>query len=151
MQFFGQAISFSLVLFQALFLPGICFTSFPGSLTRNANERNYQMMMMSYEKNAVSRQAFIAGSLGALALPFFPSITWAAEGTEDLSIEMTPEEIEKERIRRKIEAQKASTSRASGRKSFSESLEIEKEKQKSMKKTKEQKRRDLCEELGRGC
>jgi len=52
-----------------------------------------------------------------------------------------------ERIRRKLELQK----KASTELNFSESLVAEKEKQKKMKRSKEEMRAALCEELGRGC
>jgi len=52
-----------------------------------------------------------------------------------------------ERIRKKLELQK----KASTELNFTESLAAEKEKQKKMKRSKEEMRAALCEELGRGC
>jgi len=52
-----------------------------------------------------------------------------------------------ERIRRKLELQKKNSKSLS----FTESLANEQQKQKSLKKTKEEMRAAMCEELGRGC
>ena len=52
-----------------------------------------------------------------------------------------------ERLRRKAELQKA----ASKPMKFKDSFEAEKKKQDSLKKSKEERRNALCEELGRGC
>lgn len=52
-----------------------------------------------------------------------------------------------ERLRRKAELQKAKSKPAS----FMESMEAEKKKQDALKKSKEERRNALCEELGRGC
>lgn len=53
----------------------------------------------------------------------------------------------KERLRRKAELQKAQSKPAS----FKESMEAERKKQDSLKKSQEERRNALCEELGRGC
>ena len=53
----------------------------------------------------------------------------------------------KERLRKKAELQKALAKPAS----FKESIEVERKKQESLKKSKEERRNALCEELGRGC
>ena len=52
-----------------------------------------------------------------------------------------------ERIRRKAELQKKTAKPAT----FKDSFAAEKEKQKQLQKTKEERRIALCEELGRGC
>ena len=52
-----------------------------------------------------------------------------------------------ERIRRKRELQKKASQPAS----FKDSLVKEKDKQKELQKSKEDRRAALCEELGRGC
>lgn len=52
-----------------------------------------------------------------------------------------------ERLRRKAELQKKASKPAS----FSESLVAEKKKKDELKKSKEERRNALCEELGRGC
>lgn len=52
-----------------------------------------------------------------------------------------------ERLRRKAELQKKGSRPAS----FSDSLAKEREKQKGMQMTKEERRDALCETLGRGC
>ena len=52
-----------------------------------------------------------------------------------------------ERLRKKAELQKA----ASKPINFKESMEVEKKKQEALKKSKEERRNALCEELGRGC
>ena len=52
-----------------------------------------------------------------------------------------------ERLRIKAELQKRSTKPMS----FSENFAAEQEKQKTLQKTKEERRNALCEELGRGC
>jgi len=52
-----------------------------------------------------------------------------------------------ERLRRKAELQK----KASKPVSFGESLAAEKQKKDELKKSKEERRNALCEELGRGC
>ena len=57
------------------------------------------------------------------------------------------EDAMKERLRRKAELQKAK----SQPKTFLESMEAEKKKQDGLKKSKEERRNALCEELGRGC
>jgi len=51
------------------------------------------------------------------------------------------------RIKRKMELQKKSSNPLN----FSESLAKEQEKQKGLKKSKEEMRAAMCEELGRGC
>ena len=51
------------------------------------------------------------------------------------------------RLRRKAELQK----KASKPQTFGESLKGEKTKQKSLEKTKQERRDAMCEELGRGC
>jgi len=51
-----------------------------------------------------------------------------------------------ERIRRKLELQKKATTST-----FKDSLAREKEKQAELKKSKDERRAALCEELGRGC
>ena len=51
------------------------------------------------------------------------------------------------RIQRKLELQKKNAKPIS----FTESLANEQEKQKSLKKSKEERRQAMCEELGRGC
>ena len=53
----------------------------------------------------------------------------------------------KERLRRKAELQQAQAKP----KTFIESMETEKKKQEQLKKSKEERRNALCEELGRGC
>jgi hypothetical protein len=52
-----------------------------------------------------------------------------------------------ERLRKKAELQK----KLGTPKTFSDSLKTEKEKQKDLSKSKEERRRAMCEELGRGC
>ena len=52
-----------------------------------------------------------------------------------------------ERLRRKAELQKA----ASKPMNYKASFEAEQKKQDSLKKSKEERRNALCEELGRGC
>ncbi len=52
-----------------------------------------------------------------------------------------------ERLRRKAELQKA----ASKPMTIKESMEVEKKKQNSLQKSKEERRDAMCEELGRGC
>ena len=51
------------------------------------------------------------------------------------------------RIQRKLQLQKKNAKPIS----FTESLANEQEKQKSLKKSKEERRQAMCEELGRGC
>lgn len=51
------------------------------------------------------------------------------------------------RLKRKAELQKKNSQKMD----FSASLKAEKEKQNDLKKTKEERRNALCEELGRGC
>jgi hypothetical protein len=52
-----------------------------------------------------------------------------------------------ERLRRKAELQKKNSKPLT----FTESLAQEKEKQKQLQKSKDERRNALCEELGRGC
>ena len=59
---------------------------------------------------------------------------------------------EEERIRRKLAAQAKAGNKSDGKKSYSEEFKAEQDKKKAIKqKTKEEKRDDLCELLGRGC
>lgn len=53
----------------------------------------------------------------------------------------------KERLRRKAELQKAKSQPAT----FKDSMKREQEKQGALKKSGEERRNALCEELGRGC
>jgi hypothetical protein len=52
-----------------------------------------------------------------------------------------------QKLKRKAELQKESTKP----RTFQESMEAEQKKQKSLKKSKEEVRNAMCEELGRGC
>jgi hypothetical protein len=59
---------------------------------------------------------------------------------------------EQERIRRKLERQQAMPQgRDNGKRTYTESFQREKEKQKALQKGSKQRRDDLCEALGRGC
>mmetsp|Transcript_1090 Transcript_1090/g.1699 ORF Transcript_1090/g.1699 Transcript_1090/m.1699 type:complete len:141 (-) Transcript_1090:3228-3650(-) len=76
-----------------------------------------------------------------------------ADDAEDLAMPTAEEQKAQdeaalqEKLRRKAELQKQAR-RPMG---YSDSMEAEKRKQQSLKKTKEEKRNALCEELGRGC
>lgn len=54
----------------------------------------------------------------------------------------------KERLRRKAELQQAQSKPGA---TYKDSMAAERKKQESLKKTKEERRTALCEELGRGC
>jgi len=76
----------------------------------------------------------------------------AAEDLDDLAMPTEEEQKNRdaaemeERIRRKLELQKKATTST-----FKDSLAREKEKQAELKKSKDERRAALCEELGRGC
>jgi hypothetical protein len=53
----------------------------------------------------------------------------------------------KERLRRKAELQKAKSQPAT----YQDSVKMEKAKQEGMKKSQQERRTAMCEELGRGC
>ncbi|KAL3796644.1 hypothetical protein HJC23_009944 [Cyclotella cryptica] len=81
-----------------------------------------------------------------------PMIAFADDGVDDLSMptedeQKAQEAAMQERLRKKAELQ------AQARKpvGYAESMEAERRKQKSLEKTKEERRQALCEELGRGC
>lgn len=67
----------------------------------------------------------------------------------------TLDEVEAERVKAKLRRQKeavlAKEKGGAEEQSYADSLKREKEKQKSLKKDKKQRREDLCEQLGRGC
>eukprot|EP00968_Pinguiococcus_pyrenoidosus_P000780 scaffold47_cov258-Pinguiococcus_pyrenoidosus.AAC.107 len=81
-------------------------------------------------------------AVGALALPTVPAV--AAE-VEDLGPPSLSEE-EQMRIQRKLEAQRAASSKGAKKATYSESLKKEQEKKAERSaRTKEQKQQDLCE------
>jgi hypothetical protein len=56
-----------------------------------------------------------------------------------------------ERVQAKLRRQRGVVEEETDPKKYSDSLKIEKKKQEKLKKTKDQRREALCEELGRGC
>lgn len=95
-----------------------------------------------------SRRSFLATS----SIAFFgASLPANADDGDELSMpavaEQSEEEKMAERLRRKAELQK----KASRPASFTDSLAAEKKKKDELKKSKEERRNAMCEELGRGC
>ncbi|KAL7469280.1 hypothetical protein ACHAXS_009541 [Conticribra weissflogii] len=101
------------------------------------------------------RAVFLRNSLASIAAvtSFTPQAALADDTVDDLA--MPTEEEQKaaeeaamaERLRKKAELKK----QASKPMGYQESMAAEKRKQESLKKTKEERRIALCEELGRGC
>mmetsp|Transcript_30605 Transcript_30605/g.63119 ORF Transcript_30605/g.63119 Transcript_30605/m.63119 type:complete len:135 (+) Transcript_30605:37-441(+) len=101
------------------------------------------------------RADFLWNSLASIAAisSFAPHEVVADDAVDDLA--MPTEEEQKaadeaamaERLRKKAELKK----QASKPMGYQESMAAEKRKQESLKKTKEERRIALCEELGRGC
>mmetsp|Transcript_833 Transcript_833/g.1148 ORF Transcript_833/g.1148 Transcript_833/m.1148 type:complete len:138 (+) Transcript_833:455-868(+) len=101
-----------------------------------------------------SRRAFLdAGLVVTGTLVLGGPAAFADDSADDLSMPSPEEEEAKqkaameERLRRKAELQK----KASKSGGYADSLKGEREKQKEMQKSKEDRRRAMCEELGRGC
>lgn len=94
------------------------------------------------------RLFFLVSCVAGLVLPRRMMMVAVASAIEP----KTPEELEDEaRIQRKLAAQ-AKSSSGGGKKSYADNLREEREKERSLKsKTKQEKREDLCELLGRGC
>mmetsp|Transcript_7802 Transcript_7802/g.11806 ORF Transcript_7802/g.11806 Transcript_7802/m.11806 type:complete len:145 (+) Transcript_7802:68-502(+) len=129
----------------------LCISSNWGALAFKLNAQAHSNAAVSTRRDFLGK-AFTGAA--AVALVAMPQVARGEAGLEDLAAPTAEEAAkadEEERVRRKLKAQQEATDRGSGRKSFSDSLEQEKAKQAAMKKSKEQRRRDLCEELGRGC
>jgi len=96
----------------------------------------------------VSRRSFLLTSSVAFLGGGLPAV---ADDVDDLSMSAATEQSEEEkmaeRLRRKAELQKKASKPAS----FADSLAAEKQKKEELKKSKEERRNALCEELGRGC
>mmetsp|Transcript_8044 Transcript_8044/g.16705 ORF Transcript_8044/g.16705 Transcript_8044/m.16705 type:complete len:143 (-) Transcript_8044:922-1350(-) len=98
--------------------------------------------------------AAVSASAGLL-IASIPAAAGAEEGKISDDLAMPSEEEQRkadeaamaERLRRKAELQKQGTRPAT----FSDSLTKEREKQKGMQMSKEERRDALCETLGRGC
>ncbi|CAJ1936951.1 unnamed protein product [Cylindrotheca closterium] len=95
-----------------------------------------------------SRRSFLVISPIVIFGASLPAI---ANDVENLSMSAATEQSEEEkmteRLRRKAELQKKASKPAS----FADSLAAEKKKKDELKKSKEERRNALCEELGRGC
>mmetsp|Transcript_3072 Transcript_3072/g.4657 ORF Transcript_3072/g.4657 Transcript_3072/m.4657 type:complete len:130 (+) Transcript_3072:130-519(+) len=100
---------------------------------------------------SAGRRAFLDVSLtaGAATLVGISQPTFA-ESTDDLSMPSEEEQQKldmEERLRQKAELKK----KVAKPTTYQGSFQSEMEKQKSLQKTKEEKRNAMCEELGRGC
>mmetsp|Transcript_21674 Transcript_21674/g.62313 ORF Transcript_21674/g.62313 Transcript_21674/m.62313 type:complete len:142 (-) Transcript_21674:64-489(-) len=127
-------------------------------LTRSGNAFSVVNMGTSAGQSvtqlSASRRAVLEASFGAImgsVLVSAPAL--ADEGFGDLDMpseeeqKKSEEEAMKERLRRKAELQKAQSRPGN----FADSMKAEREKQAALKKSKEERRNALCEELGRGC
>eukprot|EP00585_Thalassiosira_rotula_P025484 CAMPEP_0196239938 /NCGR_PEP_ID=MMETSP0913-20130531/13022_1 /TAXON_ID=49265 /ORGANISM="Thalassiosira rotula, Strain GSO102" /LENGTH=150 /DNA_ID=CAMNT_0041522033 /DNA_START=59 /DNA_END=511 /DNA_ORIENTATION=+ len=101
----------------------------------------------------LDRSDFLKTSFASIAaIAFSPSVALADDSVDDLSMpsaeeQKASEDAMKERLRIKAELKK----KAAKPMGYKESMAQEMNKQKSLQKTKDQKREALCEELGRGC
>uniref|UniRef100_A0A7S4ENB1 Uncharacterized protein n=1 Tax=Pseudo-nitzschia australis TaxID=44445 RepID=A0A7S4ENB1_9STRA len=141
----SSSITFALVLIVfAAVLHADAFTS--TLLTPSLPSSALQAGRRDFLDAAISTTA-------GLAVSSLPIIAGAEEGADDLA--MPSEEEQKkidadaaaERLRRKAELQKQKSSPIN----FKDNLAKEREKQKGLQMSKEERRNALCEELGRGC
>eukprot|EP01038_Epipyxis_sp_PR26KG_P011824 gene11824-15824_t len=126
---------------------------------------NLQINKYSFNINSVSKSIFLKKvSASVIALSFFTQTSTASFASElenlsssDISnTKYTPTKVgdsevdidDRERVRRKLEMQVKSNSVPV---TYSDSLMRERSKQSAMKKTPAERRKDLCESLGRGC
>mmetsp|Transcript_10955 Transcript_10955/g.20462 ORF Transcript_10955/g.20462 Transcript_10955/m.20462 type:complete len:145 (+) Transcript_10955:715-1149(+) len=107
---------------------------------------------VQHEASSSSRRTFFSTAAILSTLMTSRPLPSAAEDLDDLAMPTEEEQKNRdaaemeERIRRKLELQKKATTST-----FKDSLAREKEKQAELKKSKDERRAALCEELGRGC
>ncbi|KAL3762959.1 hypothetical protein ACHAWU_001106 [Discostella pseudostelligera] len=132
------------------------FISHPGGITTGQSyfALGAQSCGTPSPSSTCERSVFLKTTFASIAsiTTFTPKNAFAEEALDDLSM---PSESEQkaaddamaERLRIKAELKK----KASKPMGYKESMEAEKNKQKSLQKTKEEQRAAMCEELGRGC
>ncbi|VEU37407.1 unnamed protein product [Pseudo-nitzschia multistriata] len=99
------------------------------------------------------RRDFLNAAFSTIAVTSFPLIAGAEDLADDLAMPSEEEQRKAEadaaaeRLRRKAELQKKNSNPTD----FRDRLAKEREKQKNLQMSKEERRNALCEELGRGC
>mmetsp|Transcript_15740 Transcript_15740/g.19190 ORF Transcript_15740/g.19190 Transcript_15740/m.19190 type:complete len:142 (+) Transcript_15740:265-690(+) len=139
------------ILCLSILLPTISAFVIAPSSTCTQNQQ--QSTSTTLNANDSSRRVFLENSIISASIMGFSLPSIAEDAIDDLSMP-SDEEVEaqakadmEDRIRRKRELQK----KASRPATFGDSLVKEKEKKAELKKSQDERRIALCEELGRGC
>mmetsp|Transcript_22368 Transcript_22368/g.47142 ORF Transcript_22368/g.47142 Transcript_22368/m.47142 type:complete len:150 (+) Transcript_22368:103-552(+) len=127
------------------------FSTLPGT---TAGQSNVALNAHCSDRStSLDRATFLKTSLASIAaVSFSPSNAFAEDAVDDLSMpsaeeQKASEDAMAERLRKKAELQQ----KARKPMGYQESIAQEMNKQKSLQKTKDERRAALCEELGRGC